>query len=75
MELRPLIVELLTRSLSSCPEAGGRLRRAEARALYTEGLTMAVADLFGVTWQRVAALLHAGVEANGGKDPGRRPGL
>jgi transcriptional regulator with XRE-family HTH domain len=59
MEQRPLIVELLTRSLSELSEAGGRLRRAEARALYSEGLTMAeIADLFGVTRQRVAALLH-----------------
>ncbi|MGH2767041.1 MAG: hypothetical protein ACRDKA_14215 [Actinomycetota bacterium] len=58
-EKRPLIVELLTRSLSELSDASSRLRRVEARTLYSEGLTMAeIADLFGVTRQRVAALLR-----------------
>lgn len=66
MEQRPLIVELLTRNLSELSEAGSRLRRVEAQALYSEGLTMAeIADLFGVTRQRVAALLHPGGPTNG----------
>jgi hypothetical protein len=58
IEERPLIVELLTQSLYDLSDASSRFRRVEARALYSEGLTMAeIADLFGVTRQRVAALL------------------
>ena len=60
MEERPLIVELLTQTLYELSEASGRFRRAEARALYSEGLTMAeIGDLFGITRQRVAALLES----------------
>jgi hypothetical protein len=58
MEERPLIVELLTQSLYDLAAVSSRLRKVEARALYSEGLTMAeIADLFGVTRQRIAALL------------------
>ena len=58
IEDRPLIVELLTHSLNDLSDASSRFRRVEARALYSEGLTMAeIADLFGVTRQRVATLL------------------
>jgi hypothetical protein len=58
-EDRPLIVELLTSILSDLSEASGRFRRAEARALYSEGLTMSeIAELFGITRQRVAALIR-----------------
>jgi hypothetical protein len=59
MEERPLIVELLSQSLFELSDASGRFRRAEARALYREGLTMAeIAELFNITRQRVAALLR-----------------
>lgn len=59
LEERPLIVELLTHSLLQVSDASGRFRKAEARALRAEGLTMAeIARLFGVTRQRVAALLR-----------------
>ncbi|MGH2729719.1 MAG: hypothetical protein ACRDJI_03840 [Actinomycetota bacterium] len=59
MEERPLIVELLTSILSDLSDASGRFRRAEARALYSEGLTMSeIAELFGITRQRVAALIR-----------------
>jgi hypothetical protein len=59
MEKRPLIVELVTRSLYELSDASSRFRRVEAQALYSEGLTMAeIADLFGVTRQRVAVLLR-----------------
>ncbi|MCU1448882.1 MAG: hypothetical protein JWP02_1052 [Acidimicrobiales bacterium] len=55
---RPLIVEMTRDSLAALVEAGSRLRRAEARALHAEGMTMEqIADLFGVTRQRVSALL------------------
>lgn len=56
---RPLIVELTRDNLAALVEAGSRLRRAEARALHSEGMTMEqIAELFGVTRQRVSALLR-----------------
>ena len=56
---RPLIVELTRDNLATLVEAGSRLRRAEARALHAEGMTMEqIAELFGVTRQRVSALLR-----------------
>ncbi len=59
-EPRPLIVELISATLSELADAGSRWRRAEARALHGEGLTMdVIARLFGVTRQRVSSLLKA----------------
>ncbi|MBV8161548.1 MAG: hypothetical protein JO265_11550 [Acidimicrobiia bacterium] len=56
----PLIVEVTRNSLAALAEAGSRLRRAEARALYEEGMTMEqIAALFRVTRQRVSALLRS----------------
>jgi DNA-directed RNA polymerase sigma subunit (sigma70/sigma32) len=58
-EETPLIVELLTQSAETLHTYGSRVRRAEARVLYREGLTMdQIARLFGVTRQRVSALLR-----------------
>lgn len=57
-EPAPLIVETISRSLARLSDAGGRWRREEARALHREGLSMErIAALFGVTRQRVSALL------------------
>lgn len=54
----PLLVELVTEHLERIATAGARLRRAEAAALYAEGLTMEqIAEAFGVTRQRVSAIL------------------
>jgi hypothetical protein len=56
----PLLVELSRQNLAVLTDAASRLRRAETRALYAEGMTMEqIADLFGVTRQRVSALLRA----------------
>ena len=56
---RPLIVELVASNMAVLAEAGSRLRRAEARALHDEGLTMdRIASLFGVTRQRISELLR-----------------
>ena len=42
---------------------GAGVRRAEARALYAEGLTMEqIAERFGVTRQRVSTLLRTAHE-------------
>lgn len=57
-ESRPLVVELVTEKLDRLFAAGGRLRRAEAAALHAEGLSMErIAEIFGVSRQRVSALL------------------
>jgi transcriptional regulator with XRE-family HTH domain len=67
-EERPLIVELTRESLDRLLHHGARLRRVEARTLHSEGMTMEeIASLFGVTRQRVSALLRE--EADGGADP------
>lgn len=59
-EERPLIVEKLTELGTSLEIAGSRWRRTKARALHARGLTMdTIADLFGVTRQRISALLKS----------------
>ena len=59
-EQRPLVLEMATQSLDRLMAAGARLRRAEANALHREGMTMdRIASLFGVTRQRVSALLRS----------------
>lgn len=58
-EETPLIVQLLTESTNLLHSYGNRVRRTEARALHREGMTMdQIAKLFGVTRQRVSALLR-----------------
>jgi DNA-directed RNA polymerase specialized sigma24 family protein len=55
----PLIVQLLTQSSAALDTCGANVRRAEAQALYSEGMTMEeIAERFGVTRQRVSALLR-----------------
>ena len=55
----PLVVQLLTESANILHTYGTRVRRTEARALHREGVTMeAIARLFGVSRQRVSALLR-----------------
>ncbi len=58
---RPFIAEMLTATMTGLGEAGGRYRRAQVRALRAEGCTVPeIARLFGVTRQRVSALLDDG---------------
>lgn len=58
-EQAPLIVQLLTDSAETLQECGSRVRRTEAAALHSQGMTMdQIAKLFGVTRQRVSALLR-----------------
>ena len=58
-EQRPLVVESVTSVLDQLSAVGSRFRRAQAKALHHEGLSMErVAALFGVTRQRVSALLR-----------------
>ncbi len=58
-ERSPLIVQLLRESGQALDDAGARVRRTEALALHEEGMTMEqIAETFGVTRQRVSALLR-----------------
>jgi len=58
-EQRPLVVESVTSVLEQLSAVGSKFRRAQAQALHQEGLSMErVAALFGVTRQRVSALLR-----------------
>ena len=55
----PLIVQLITESSTALDTCGASVRRAEALALHSEGMTMdQIAKRFGVTRQRVSALLR-----------------
>ncbi len=55
----PRIVELLTMNAASLGEVGSGFRASLALALRSEGLTIEViANLFGVTRQRISALLR-----------------
>jgi len=57
-EARPLIITKLVEITDRLHEAGGMVRRAEAEQLRAEGRThQEIAELFGVTRQRVAQLL------------------
>ena len=57
-EKPPRMVELLSSNMAALETAGAEFRAAEALALRAEGLTIeAIADLFGVTRQRISALL------------------
>ena len=52
------MVELITTNMATLETAGAEFRAAEALALRAEGLTIgAIAELFGVTRQRISALL------------------
>lgn len=56
----PLVLEVVTDLLEALFVAGSRLRRAEARALYAEGLSMdKISRLLRVSRQRVSALIRA----------------
>lgn len=60
-EPKPKIVEMITTNIETLQSIGSQLRQAEARALREEGATMEwIADLFGVTRQRISALLRQG---------------
>ena len=58
-EPSPRIVELLSTNMATLETAGAEMRAAQALALRAEGLTIeAIAELFGVTRQRISALLR-----------------
>ena len=54
----PRMVELISANMAALETAGAEFRAAEALALRAQGLTIeAIAELFGVTRQRISALL------------------
>ena len=68
-EPRPLIITRMTELLDDLTGAALGVRRTEARQLQLEGLShQRIAEVFGVSRQRVGALL-----AHGHDDAGRRP--
>jgi DNA-directed RNA polymerase specialized sigma subunit len=71
-----LSVQLITEATQALDEVGARVRRIEALALYREGMTMQeIAEKFGVTRQRVSALLRdAGGEVSGDRNRARPTG-
>lgn len=63
-EPRPAMVEMITMNIEALQVLGSRLRQAEARALRADGVTMEeIAQLFGVTRQRISALLKQGEDS------------
>jgi transcriptional regulator with XRE-family HTH domain len=68
-----LSVQLITEATQAMDEVGARVRRTEALALHRDGMTMEeIAEKFGVTRQRVSALLRdAGGGASGARDRAR----
>lgn len=57
-EDRPLITEMITANIAALHEIGADFRRAHVAALRAQGLTMEqIADLIGVTRQRISAIL------------------
>jgi len=64
-EDRPLIVEQISNAMASLSTVGGQWRREQAAALSAENVSInRIAALYGVTRQRVSALLrdhHGGI--------------
>lgn len=58
-ESRPLVVESISSVMATLATAGHAWRRDQARALHDEQVSInRIAALFGVTRQRISALLH-----------------
>jgi hypothetical protein len=74
-EERPLIITQMTRLIDELTVAARAVRRSEAQQLQQEGLShQAIAEVFGVTRQRVGALLAEPVEdAEGAPRKAHRP--
>jgi hypothetical protein len=73
------LVRQVAKVLHDLGQASSRLRRAEAQALHAEGVTTErIAELFGVTRQRISALLRPTgaktFDTTVGLPPGGAPG-
>lgn len=68
-ETGPRVVELITTSLLALDRVGHRLRAAGALALRREGVTTArIAQIFGVSRQRITYLLRGAAVTPAGAD-------
>lgn len=75
-EDRPLIVEQISSAMASLSTAGGQWRREQAAALSAEHVSInRIAALYGVTRQRVSALLrvHGGAAVDDGEGDEQPP--
>jgi hypothetical protein len=67
---RPQLVELLTTNVLELHDVGHRLRTVQAWALRQEGLsTQRIAQLYGVSRQRIMALLRSTSGSHGATRP------
>ncbi len=58
-EPAPRIVEMLSLNMAALETRGADFRAAQARSLHEEGMTMdVIGELFGVSRQRISALLR-----------------
>ena len=68
-EARPLVVESISSVMASLATAGHAWRREQARALHDEQVSInRIAALFGVTRQRISALLRENDDTEGGPE-------
>ena len=76
VEDRPLVVERISSVLGSLARAGHAFRREEAHALQAENVSInRIAALFGVTRQRISALVReSGEQASGARPAEHGPG-
>lgn len=73
-EVRPLVITRMTELVDELTTAALAVRRAEARQLRAEGATQQqVAEIFGVSRQRVAALLADPPDGDGRRPHRPRP--
>lgn len=75
----PIVLDVLSELLDGLFDAGSRLRRAEARALYADSLSMdKIGALLRISRQRVSAIINSPFGQGApdqGDVPDRRPGL
>jgi hypothetical protein len=70
-ESRPLVVETVSTVMATLARAGSAFRREEAHALRAEQVSInRIAALFGVTRQRISALLRGHSEGDEAAFPG-----
>jgi hypothetical protein len=69
-EERPLVVESISSVMSTLATAGHAWRREQAHALHSEDVSInRIAAMFGVTRQRISALLREGATADEERPP------
>ena len=70
-ESRPLVVEQISSVMASLASAGGAWRREQAHALASEQVSInRIAAMFGVTRQRISALLRERARTTQDRPPG-----